>query len=475
MKRASCLTRLPLVLAAVVGLASPARAAVNLLSNPGFEDGGGSYTGWPILFGSGPNISTPGTDNIIRSGSAAAKIFGEFTGCPIPNFDTGGFGQSFTPVAGQVYTFSGYSLVSSTDPMTGANVCASNRCIAKISFFSAPVGGLLLSANEIVVGAESTPQDTWVPFSISAPAPATAMRVEALVIFLQPGCATGSVFLDDLTFCQSAPPTPLANSLANPSFSSGLAGWTPFGNVVAETRGFGIRSATGSAKMFGPFSTPGAASGMFQGFPTAPGLDWQLGAWAMHTCQESPLGPGNLNFATAKIVFRDGGGTEIAAAEATIADANSPLGTWRETTVAATAPAGTATVEAYLLFIQPDSTQGGAVWVDDALLRQAVLVGAPDVAESAPGFDLRQNVPNPFGAATRIEFVLTRSAPVELAVYDVGGRLVRTLVDRPMTAGTHAASWDGRTADGLAAAAGVYRCVLRTPEGRISRSMMLLK
>jgi hypothetical protein len=325
------------------------------------------------------------------------------------------------------------------------------------------------------VGAESTPADTWVPFSISAPAPAGAMRVEALVIFLQPGCDAGSVFLDDLSFCESAPPTPLPNTLANPSFTSGLTGWTTFGNVFAETRGFGIRSATGSAKMFGPFSTPGASSGMFQSFPAAAGLDWQLSVWAMHTCQESPLGPGNLNFATAKIVFKDSGGTEIAAAEGTIADANSPLATWTETAVAATAPAGTATVEAYLLFIQPDSTQGGAVWVDDALLRQAVLVGAPDVAQSAPAFELRQNVPNPFGPATRIEFVLTRSAPVELSVYDVGGRLVRTLVDRPMTAGTHAASWDGRTAGGGVAASGVYRCVLRTPEGQISRSMMLLK
>ncbi|HMB71158.1 MAG TPA: hypothetical protein VKU85_17745, partial [bacterium] len=266
MKRAPARIWLPLVLAAAVGLASPAGAATNLLANPGFEDGGGSYNGWSIFFGSGPNISTPGTDNIIRSGSAAAKIFGEFTGCPIPNFDTGGFGQSFTPTGGQIYTFSGYSFVSGADPMTGADVCASNRCIAKISFFSAPVGGLLLSANEIVVGAESTPQETWVPFSISAEAPAGAMRAEALIIFLQPGCATGSVFLDDLSFCESAPPTPLANSLANSSFSSGLTGWTTFGNAVAETRGFGLHTAPGSAKMFGPFSTPGASSGMFQSF-----------------------------------------------------------------------------------------------------------------------------------------------------------------------------------------------------------------
>lgn len=475
MKSVAARTWLPVILAALVGVASPAWAGTNLLANPGFEDAGGSYNGWTIFFGSGPNISTPADDNIFRSGSAAAKIYGEFSGCPIPNFDTGGFGQSFTPVAGQIYELSGYSFVSSADPMTGANVCASNRCIAKISFFNATVGGLLLSANEVLVGDGSTPLDTWIPFDISLPAPAGAMRVEVLILFLQPGCATGSVFLDDLSFCVSAPPTPLPNMLANPSFTSGLTGWTTFDNVLAETRGFAIRTSTGSAKMYGPFTTPGASSGMYQTFTATPGLDWQLQVWSMHTCQEFPLAAGNLNYATAKIVFKDGGGTEIGAAETIIADANSPLGTWTQHSVGATTPAGAATVEAYLLFIQPDSTAGGNIWVDDAELREGVIVGAPAVAESPLDFDLRQNVPNPFGSATRIDFVLARAVPVELSIYDVTGRHVRTLVDEPLSSGAHVAAWDGRSGDGKAVAAGIYRYVLRTPTGQSSRSMMLLK
>lgn len=475
MKRAPAPRRLAIAVAALLVAASPGWTAGNLLTNPGFEDGGGSYTGWTILFGTGPNISTPATDNIIRSGSAAAKIYGEFSGCPIPNFDTGGFGQSFTPTAGQVYTLSGWSFVSSADPMTGADVCASNRCIAKIAFFNSPVGGLLLSADEIVVGAAATPVDTWVPFSISIPAPAGAMRMEALVIFLQPGCATGSVFLDDLSLTETAPPVSPPNVLANPSFTSGLTGWTTFANVVAETRGFGIRTSTGSAKLFGPFANPGDASGMYQSFAATPGLDWELKVWSMHTCQETPIGPGNLNFATAKIVFKDGGGTEIGAAEEIIADANSPLGTWTQHAVGATTPAGAATVEAYILFIQPDSTAGGAIWVDDASFREGVIVGAPSIAESPLRLELRPNAPNPFGPSTRIEFVLARGTPVELAVYDVAGRRVRSLVDEDLPAGVHAATWDGVTDGGGIAAAGVYHCVLRTPSGRVSRNMTLLR
>ena len=44
----------------------------------------------------------PGDDDIARSGIAAAKLFGEFTNCPAPVFDVGGFGQAFTPMVGMV-------------------------------------------------------------------------------------------------------------------------------------------------------------------------------------------------------------------------------------------------------------------------------------------------------------------------------------------------------------------------------------
>jgi hypothetical protein len=476
MKSIPARIRLPIVLTALATVASAASAETNLLTNPGFEDGGGSYDGWTILFGTGPNISTPATDNIFRSGSAASKIFGEFSGCPIPNFDVGGYGQFFPPTAGQIYELSGYSYVSSGDPMTGSIPCASNRCVAKIAFFNAPVGGTEISVNEVVVGDASTPLDTWTPFSVSAPAPDGAMRVEALILFLQPGCAEGSTFLDDLSFCETAPPPPLPdNVLVNPSFDAGLTGWTAFGNVEPETRAFGLRTAPGSAKLFGPFANPGDASAMSQSFAATPGLDWQLQVWSFHTCEESPISPTGLNYGSAKIVFKDGGGAVVDSAETIIADSTSPLGTWTHHSVAATAPTGAVTVDAFLLFVQPDSTENGAIWVDDVVFRETVLVDAPVLAGNPLDFELRQNFPNPFGRSTRIDFVLAKTAPVELSIYDVAGRRVRTLVEGRFTPGPHGISWDGRTAEGKAAAAGVYRYVLRTPSGQTSRSMMLLK
>ena len=115
MMRASKAFWLSLIVVSALAFGTEAPAQANLLVNPGFEAGGGSYSGW-TTFGSGPQISTPATDNIHRTGIAAAKLYGEFTGCPSnPQFTVGGAFQAFTTTAGLVYEFSGYSFVSSAD------------------------------------------------------------------------------------------------------------------------------------------------------------------------------------------------------------------------------------------------------------------------------------------------------------------------------------------------------------------------
>jgi hypothetical protein len=111
---------------------------------------------------------------------------------------------------------------------------------------------------------------------------------------------------------------------------------------------------------------------------------------------------------------------------------------------------------------------------DNVVLREDTSVGVPDIATLAEA-SLRQNYPNPFNPQTRIEFALDRAMPVQLAVYDVAGRLVTSLVREHLPAGQHAVIWDGRTDRGQAAASGQYRYVLTTPAGQTSRSMVLLK
>ena len=64
--------------------------------------------------------------------------------------------------------------------------------------------------------------------------------------------------------------------------------------------------------------------------------------------------------------------------------------------------------------------------------------------------------PNPFNPRTTIAFDLPESGPVRLCVFDVAGRLVRTLVDESLPRGSHEAAWDGRDSSGREAASGSY-------------------
>ena len=88
---------------------------------------------------------------------------------------------------------------------------------------------------------------------------------------------------------------------------------------------------------------------------------------------------------------------------------------------------------------------------------------------------LAQNVPNPFNPTTRIAFELPRSADVELQVFNVAGRRVRTLLDDHKSAGIHEVVWDGLDDRGVAMPSGTYFYRIRVDGNRLTRKMQLLK
>jgi hypothetical protein len=75
-------------------------------------------------------------------------------------------------------------------------------------------------------------------------------------------------------------------------------------------------------------------------------------------------------------------------------------------------------------------------------------------------YALHQNHPNPFSAATDINYQIPKNSRVILQVYDLTGQLVRTLMDKIQTAGYYIAHWDGKDRTGNAVAPGVYFCRL---------------
>jgi hypothetical protein len=86
-----------------------------------------------------------------------------------------------------------------------------------------------------------------------------------------------------------------------------------------------------------------------------------------------------------------------------------------------------------------------------------------------------KNYPNPFNPKTVVKFGITSPAEVNLTIYDVNGRLVRTLVDAAKPAGTYEVLWNGNDAKGRPAAAGVYYCVLKAGDRAETTKLVLVK
>lgn len=103
------------------------------------------------------------------------------------------------------------------------------------------------------------------------------------------------------------------------------------------------------------------------------------------------------------------------------------------------------------------------------------LKTASPVGDTPAAARLAQNIPNPFNPSTTIRFSLAARGHATLAVFDAGGRWVRTLLDEDRAAGEHAVQWDGRDAGGKSVASGVYFYRLTSGAVIESKKMVLLK
>lgn len=83
--------------------------------------------------------------------------------------------------------------------------------------------------------------------------------------------------------------------------------------------------------------------------------------------------------------------------------------------------------------------------------------------------------PNPFNPATTIGFRIGSQEKVTLMVYDMLGRLVKTLVNEELPAGMHQVVWDATDENSRSVASGVYYTKLRTPGTFASSRLVLIR
>jgi hypothetical protein len=98
-----------------------------------------------------------------------------------------------------------------------------------------------------------------------------------------------------------------------------------------------------------------------------------------------------------------------------------------------------------------------------------------NIAGSPSVFELMQNYPNPFNPQTTIQFSLPKEAVVNLEIYDILGRKVKSLVSGSLPAGGHSAVWDGTDRNGKQVSSGIYFYHLRAGTLTQTRKMALVK
>lgn len=95
--------------------------------------------------------------------------------------------------------------------------------------------------------------------------------------------------------------------------------------------------------------------------------------------------------------------------------------------------------------------------------------------ELVRGYSLHQNYPNPFNPSTTISYSLASALHITIAVYDINGNRVKTLLNTNMPGGTHRVTWDGTNNSGDRVASGIYLYQLQTGNYTHTRKMLLLK
>lgn len=93
----------------------------------------------------------------------------------------------------------------------------------------------------------------------------------------------------------------------------------------------------------------------------------------------------------------------------------------------------------------------------------------------APIVFLAQSYPNPFRAQARVEFSISTPGAASLRVYDVGGRLIKTLVEGDQLLGHREVTWDGRDDRGRPVTSGVYFYKLKVGGSVAIRRATLLR
>jgi len=109
-------------------------------------------------------------------------------------------------------------------------------------------------------------------------------------------------------------------------------------------------------------------------------------------------------------------------------------------------------------------------WIDS-------IVGTLDLFnESSINFySLKQNKPNPFNSGTNIEYSIYKDGHVNINIYDLYGKSIKTLINRNQLKGNYTVNWDGKNINDQSVSSGIYLYILSAGKSKQTKKMLLLK
>ena len=295
--------------------------------------------------------------------------------------------------------------------------------------------------------------------------------------------ATGTVWFDNVSGSFNG-------SAATPE---GWLNWSSgsdigFANVVPDTAKTGLYSvllaeedALGDEMVF--YSEPVEATPgewyMISVYMKSEDIDTAAGWHATNISLVNDANRAGINFFWHKAPIRDAwdltGGDQFFYIDQT---PGKQTNDWTQYRIIAQAPTEAAGVSMRSRF---NSQVMGKVWYDDFAVQEVeLLVTAIEhptnrIAIMPAEYELFNNYPNPFNPETIIEYKVPKTGQVKMAIYNVLGQTVRTLVDQHQPAGTYTVMWDGTDNSGHKLASGVYFYQLIGENALITKKMTLIK
>jgi len=111
----------------------------------------------------------------------------------------------------------------------------------------------------------------------------------------------------------------------------------------------------------------------------------------------------------------------------------------------------------------------------EIIVRVGTQVLSIDAEPIPEVYALRQNYPNPFNPVTTLRYDLPEEALVNITIYDMMGRVVKTMVNSQQNAGYKSIQWNATTDEGKPVSAGLYLYTIQAGEFRQTKKMVLLK